>query len=123
MRVIVTMANHRAGSGCEVMIVTFYYAGDFPAYELHPAVARRPLAQAAAGRGALDAIALNVERVTPLRRSIKASVSRVVIFSWLHTMKVRTTLACHGLGIPVIVSERCDPREDDGGKTWDCCGS
>ena len=42
-----------------------------------------------------------------------------MVISFLHTMNVRTILACHGLGIPVIVSERCDPSEDDVGKMWD----
>ena len=117
-RVMVTMASYWADSGCEVTIVTFDDARSMPAYELHPAVARRALAQAVAARGALHAIALNLQRVKVLRRSIKASAPQVVV-SFLHTMNVRTILACHGLGVPVVVSERCDPSEDDVGKTWD----
>ena len=115
---MVTMANYWAESGCEVTIVTFDDARSVPAYELHPAVTRRALAQAVTARGALHAIALNLQRVKVLRRSIKEMAPQVVI-SFLHTMNVRTILACHGLGIPVVVSERCDPSEDDIGKTWD----
>ena len=115
---MVTMGNYWAESGCEVTIVTFDDARSLPTYELHPAVTRRALAQAVAARGALHAIALNLRRVKALRCSIKASAPQVVI-SFLHTMNVRTILACHGLGIPVVVSERCDPSEDDVGKTWD----
>ena len=66
--------------------------GGLPAYELHPAVTRRALAQAAAASdGALHAIALNLQRVKALRRSIKVSAPHVVI-SFLHTMNVRTIL-------------------------------
>ena len=115
---MVTMANYWAESGCEVTIVTFDDARSVRAYDLHPAVTRRALAQAVAARGALHAVALNLQRVKVLRRLIKASAPQVVI-SFLHTMNVRTILACHGLGIPVVVSERCDPSEDDVGKT---CG-
>ena len=117
-RVLATMANHWAGSSREVTILTFDDASASPAYCLHPAVACRALAQAAAARGALHAVALNLRRVKVLRRSIKASAPQVVI-SFLHTMNVRTVLACHGLGVPVVVSERCDPSGDTIGKTWD----
>ena len=117
-RVMVTMANYWAESGCEVTIVTFDDARSVSAYELHRAVTRRVLAQAVTARGALHAIARNLQRVKVLRRSIKEMAPHVVI-SFLHTMNVRTILACHGLGIPVVVSERCDPSEDDIGKTWD----
>ena len=115
---MVTMANYWAESGCDVTIVTFDDDRSVPAYELHPAVTRRALSQVVAARGTLHAITLNVQRVKALRRSIKASAPQVVI-SFLHTMNVRTILACHGLGIPVVVSERSVASEDDTGKTWD----
>ena len=60
-------------------MVTFDDARSLPAYELHPAVTRRALAQAVAARGALHAIALNLQRLKVLRRSIKASGPQVVI--------------------------------------------
>jgi glycosyltransferase involved in cell wall biosynthesis len=102
-RVLCTLANHWATSGHEVHAVTRPYdAPDF--YRLHPLVTRSraaaPLQQVQGARYLL--------RVSSLRRAIAASRPDLVV-SFMDISNVEVLLATRGLGVPVIVSERCDP--------------
>jgi GalNAc-alpha-(1->4)-GalNAc-alpha-(1->3)-diNAcBac-PP-undecaprenol alpha-1,4-N-acetyl-D-galactosaminyltransferase len=59
----------------------------------------------------------NAERVKRLRQEIRASRPDVVI-SFLSRTNILTLLASIGLGTPVIVSERIDPRQRSLGLVW-----
>jgi len=108
-RVMTTMANHWAAEGREVFLVTLDDGTQAPFYELHPAIERRPLSVAGRSRHRVDSLANTVKRVRTLRKAIVAARPDVVI-SFMTPMNLLVLLATTGLGIPVIVSERVDPR-------------
>ncbi|MDB4965215.1 MAG: hypothetical protein JWN44_904 [Myxococcales bacterium] len=106
-RVLSEMANYWAARAETVQILTrTSLRSDF--YRLHPLVGRvvvpRPLAPIGqAGRYLL--------RVRALRQALVASRPDVII-SFINTSNIEALLAAHDLGVPVIVSERCDPEQN-----------
>ncbi len=103
-RVISAMANYWAAHGHVTHVISRPSAQpDF--YPLHPEVRRvyapAPLPSVHGARYVL--------RVHTLRDAIVRTRPDVVI-SFMNTTNVETLLATRGLGIPVVVSERCDPR-------------
>ena len=86
-------------------------------YPLATGVTRRALGMVDASTGVIDAIRGNVRRVTALRAAVR-EIRPDVIVSFIHAVNVVTILATRGLGIPVVVSERCDPRMEPLGLSW-----
>jgi GalNAc-alpha-(1->4)-GalNAc-alpha-(1->3)-diNAcBac-PP-undecaprenol alpha-1,4-N-acetyl-D-galactosaminyltransferase len=108
-RVMSTLANGWAERGHHVTIVT-----DSPAtsdhYELTPNVRRISLDALSDSAGLLESIARNVLRLRRLR-SVFAEVTPDLVVAFGSTLNVRAVLSGIGLGVPIIVSERTDPRE------------
>ncbi|MGI9488801.1 MAG: glycosyltransferase family 4 protein [Geminicoccaceae bacterium] len=68
-------------------------------------------------KSVLQAVWQNVRRLIVLRRAIRASRPDVVI-SFLSVTNMRVLMATIGLGLPVIVSERGDPRRRSISAIW-----
>jgi glycosyltransferase involved in cell wall biosynthesis len=115
-RVFSIMGNWWAGHGAAVTLVTLAEAGtDF--YALDPRVERIGLGAIKDSCGFWDALRNNAVRIRTLRAAIVASTPDAVI-SFMDTVNVVTLLAGAGLRVPVIVSERVDPRQHPIGRAW-----
>jgi GalNAc-alpha-(1->4)-GalNAc-alpha-(1->3)-diNAcBac-PP-undecaprenol alpha-1,4-N-acetyl-D-galactosaminyltransferase len=115
-RVMTVMANYWAERGVDVTIVTLSpQASDW--YKLHPCVKRVELGLVTSSADIVQAIRNNVRRVCALRQTLRLLQPQAVI-SFLDTTNVVTLLAGWGLGIPLIVSERTDPRKHRIGTAW-----
>jgi glycosyltransferase involved in cell wall biosynthesis len=102
------MANYWAERGWPVTIVTLEpTSSDF--YALHPAVERVGLDVSGMSTTVWHAVRNNVQRVRALRRAIRASRPEIVI-SFMVPTTIVTLLAARTERVPVIVSERMDPR-------------
>jgi len=108
-RVASTIANHWAGAGRDVTLVTLDAStGDF--YALDPRV-RRVSLELAAPMGQRWRTAWYLARVVRgLRGEIAASRPDVVI-SFMDITNVLTLLALRGSRVPVVITEHTDPRE------------
>jgi GalNAc-alpha-(1->4)-GalNAc-alpha-(1->3)-diNAcBac-PP-undecaprenol alpha-1,4-N-acetyl-D-galactosaminyltransferase len=116
-RVMSILANSWAEQGREVTLLTLKRLVN-PVYELHPSVKCRNLGLPAEPAGNFLVAAFRQWiRVRALRRAIRESQPNFVI-SFLERTNVLTLAATRGLRIPVIVSERVDPRHHDIGRLW-----
>lgn len=116
-RVLSLMASHWAAAGRAVTLLTFSGPAEPPFYALHPDVRRRPLGIEGASGGALRAVANNARRLAALRAAVAASRPEAVV-SFIDRANVLTLLATAGLGAPVVVSERVNPRHRALGRSW-----
>ena len=103
------MANHYAARGHRVSVITWDDGTLPPVYSLSPAVTHIPLMLTQPSRSLTEAIRHNARRLVHLRRAVRASAPERIISFMEHT-NVMTVLAALGLGIPVTVMERSDPR-------------
>lgn len=108
-RVIVTLANCWAARGWPVTLITFEQPGTTPYYEVDPRVALRQLGIASVGSPLWRAISQNLRRIRALRQVLRAAEADLAI-SFLAKINVLTMLASRGLGFPVVVSERNNPK-------------
>ncbi len=113
-RVMATMANHWAEEGREVVLFTFDHGERPPFYALHPGVVHRRLGLAGKSTSLRSSFINSLRRVHVLRAAIKAAQPDAVI-SFMSSVNVLVLLATTGLTIPVIVSERIDPRAGEAG--------
>lgn len=115
-RVLSTMANWWADHGVSVTLITLAGTGsDF--YPLSPAVRRVALDLSRPSSGLLDALRANAARVAGLRRALRNSRPDAVI-SFCDITNVLVLAAGTGMRVPVIVSERIDPRRYPIGRFW-----
>jgi GalNAc-alpha-(1->4)-GalNAc-alpha-(1->3)-diNAcBac-PP-undecaprenol alpha-1,4-N-acetyl-D-galactosaminyltransferase len=110
-RVLTTLANAWAEAGHDVTLATTHDDGRAPHFPLSPRVRLRSASVRGGGFGKQLRIIRN------LRRLIHEDAPDVVI-SFLNYTNVLTLLACRGLPIPVVVSERADPRLQPIGAAW-----
>lgn len=116
-RVISTLANAWAAEGIEVTLTTFgTLEDDF--YPLDHRVERVGLDLLRASRTRTEVLTANWKRVRALRSMIQSRKPQVVI-SFMDKTNVLVLLATRGLGVPVVVSERIDPRHYPIAKGWD----
>ena len=115
-RVLSTLVNAWA-DGRTVAVLTFDNGATPPFFAIDPRVAVRPLALESTstwvGQGALK----NASRIRRLRAAIRREVPDVIL-SFGDRTNVVTLLASRTLGVPVIVSERVDPRRYSPGAVW-----
>jgi GalNAc-alpha-(1->4)-GalNAc-alpha-(1->3)-diNAcBac-PP-undecaprenol alpha-1,4-N-acetyl-D-galactosaminyltransferase len=116
-RVMANMVNYWAAKGREVVLITLAPpAGDF--YPIHHGVKRVGLDLLLDSHHQVTRAArYNLRRVIRLRQAIQASKPDVVI-GFGSTTNVLTIIAGRSLGIPVIASERVDPRHHPIGSAW-----
>ncbi|HEY6351159.1 MAG TPA: glycosyltransferase family 4 protein [Candidatus Angelobacter sp.] len=115
-RVMSLLATLWMEQGKEVTLLTLDH-GETSAYPIHPGVKRHGLGLDEKSRYLLQGLFRNLKRISVLRRAIRESRPDVVI-SFMDTINVLTLLATRGLGVPVIVSERIDPKFYNIGPIW-----
>lgn len=115
-RVMAIMANYWAEHGREVTLITLASrTHDF--YPLHHGVHRIALGLTGTSSHIASAAWHNLRRLQRLRQEIRASQPDVVL-SFIDQANVLTLAGSLGLRIPVVVSERIDPRYHDIGSIW-----
>lgn len=115
-RVLSGMANYWASTRHSVAVITLSGTNS-DWYPLDPKVERMGLDLFAQAGGVSEAVTNNLRRVWHLRRYLRQFRPDVVI-SFIEKTNILTLLACAGQGIPVIVSERADPREKPIEPVW-----
>lgn len=116
-RVMSEMANYWADQGHDVTVLTIA-SSDQDHYHLSSRVQRVGLDLLGESRSPLQTVANNIIRLRRIRGAIRALRSDVVI-SFIDQTNVRVLAALLGAGIPVIISERVDPRWHSIGPAWD----
>lgn len=115
-RVMSLMANHWVKKGWQVTLISLSgIESDF--YQLDPAVNRVGLDLLNPSVNRVHAMISNFRRLFVIRRVIKTS-SPDVIISFMDKMNVLTLLSTLGSSLPVLVSERIDPRKQSIGQPW-----
>jgi GalNAc-alpha-(1->4)-GalNAc-alpha-(1->3)-diNAcBac-PP-undecaprenol alpha-1,4-N-acetyl-D-galactosaminyltransferase len=117
-RVMTNMANYWAAKQLKVTLLTFDDGAIPPFYTLDSRVRHIPLAVARQSETKATALRNIVNRVWSLRRAIRDSQPDAVI-SFMDKTNVTTLLATRGSNVPVIVSERIDPRMQPLDKSWE----
>lgn len=116
-RVMSILASSWAEKGHEVTLLTLKREIT-PAYDLHPNVKLRNLGlPGEPAANSMLAAFRQVARLRVLRRAIRESQPSLVI-SFMERTNVLILAATRGLHVPVIVSERVDPRHYDIGRFW-----
>jgi glycosyltransferase involved in cell wall biosynthesis len=116
-RVMSILASSWAERGHKVTLLTLKREVT-PAYDLHPIVNLRNLGlPGEPAANSLLAAFRHVARVRALHNAIRESQPDLVV-SFMERTNVLTLAAARGLRIPVIVSERVDPRHYDIGRLW-----
>jgi len=115
-RIVSEMANWWAACGREVTILTFS-GTDQDHYRLHPRVNRIALNFWGKARTPWQVIDKRIRRILRLRKAIRKSKPDLVI-SFMDLTNVRTLVALAGTKIPVIISERTDPRYNPINRFW-----
>jgi glycosyltransferase involved in cell wall biosynthesis len=115
-RVMITLANHLAGRGLAVTLLTFEAPGTRPYYAVDPRVTLRQLDVAASERR-LRSIWRSLRRILALRRALRALEPDVVI-SFLARVNIMTVVATRGQDVGVIVSERNNPERQAANPVW-----
>ncbi len=110
------MANYWAERGEDVTVITISQQS-MDWYTLHPRVKRVGLDVLFHSAHIGQAVGANVLRITRLRHALRGARPDVIV-SFLDMTNVLTLMASWGLGIPVVVSERNDPREYSIGPAW-----
>jgi glycosyltransferase involved in cell wall biosynthesis len=108
-RVMAQLVNHWADAGWRVTVVTYEKTDAASFYPLHADIHYHPLVVAGPSVNIFDALFANFSRWRVLRRSLRQFRPHVVL-SFCTEVNVIALLATRGLGIPVIVSERSNPR-------------
>lgn len=109
------LANNWAQNHDVTLITVTATDGDF--YPLDKNIHRIGLGKAAMSGNVLSATVRNLNRIFEIRKRLKQRKPDVTI-SFLDRMNVVTLLAAFGLNIPVIISERIDPRQLSPGRGW-----
>jgi len=116
-RMVVELANAlREEEGVEAGILTLT-KGDKDHYQLNTGIQRISLNVIGDSRNLFQTLRNNVRRSLSIRRAIQDFAPQVVI-SFVDQNNVRTLAALVGSGIPVVVSERIDPRMYELGRMW-----
>ena len=115
-RVMSILANYWARHGREVVLITMSPEGN-DWYKLHPGVQRVGLNLLGSSRHTGQALQNNLQRLKNLRIVLKKFKPHVVL-SFVEETNVLTLIASLGLNIPLIVSERIDPRQHPVGFAW-----
>lgn len=107
-RVLTFIADELASRGHEVHLLTLA-GGEEDFFDPGDRVRRIRLNVAANSRSALDGAWANLWRIRAIRHQLRALKPDAVI-SFTTMVNVLALAACAGMGMPVVVSERSDPR-------------
>lgn len=115
-RVLTTLANAWAARGHEVTVITLAGA-EQDAFALDDTVMRVGLEVMASASNPLIGALRNLRRSWALRSALRR-IDPDVAVAFLHRTAVRTVIAAAGTGVPVVVSERADPRREPLALAW-----
>ncbi|WP_411280385.1 glycosyltransferase family 4 protein [Gemmatimonas sp.] len=115
-RVMLSLCAEWAARGDHVTLLTFD-DGRHDFYPLPAGVTRIALDIAGPSKTPFGAIRANALRLGTLRRALR-STSPDVILSFMDRTNISTLLAVRGLDIPVVISERTDPRRNGVDTAW-----
>jgi GalNAc-alpha-(1->4)-GalNAc-alpha-(1->3)-diNAcBac-PP-undecaprenol alpha-1,4-N-acetyl-D-galactosaminyltransferase len=115
-RVMSVLAGALADRGHTVTLLTLANA-DSDFFPVGAGVARIALGGYRPSNSWLAALRANAQRVRAVRRAILRCRAQVVI-SFLTDMNIVSIIACLGLPVAVVVSERVDPRAHAIGALW-----
>lgn len=115
-RVVATLANAFTATHA-VTVLTFDDGTERPFFDLDRRIVHQPLALACVSRNVGQRVTNNIRRVRVLRRALR-TLSPDVVIAFGEQTNVLTIVASRGLGIPVVVSERVDPRQYTPGGAW-----
>lgn len=115
-RVISELAAFLAERGYAVTLATLEGDKD-DRYSLDSRVERVRINIMWDSRSLLDSLSSTYRRLRMIRRTVLQSGANIVI-SFIDTTNVRVLLSLIGTGVPVIVSERTDPRHHQIGHFW-----
>ena len=116
-RAVVLQAEGFRQRGHKVSVVTLAaQASDF--FELPAGTKRIALGVTANSRGLAEAIVNNLHRLRALRDAVIASRPAVVI-AHIDQVNALTALALRRTGIPLVVTEHCDPTLQNRSRLWD----
>ncbi len=107
-RQICSLANHLAKHSFETTLITLDREGH-DRYALHSSVVRIGLDQMQTSRSNWDALFANRQRILAVRDAIRRSQPDCVI-SFCDKMNMVAIAACQPLQVPLVISERSDPR-------------
>ena len=107
-RVLSTMANYWVRKGNRVTLITLNTV-KYDFYEIDENIKRIGLDLLRPSKSIVDALLSNYTRYSVLRKTLK-NVMPDIIISFVDRTNVLTLLSSHRLNIPVVVSERIDPR-------------
>lgn len=115
-RVIVDLAQFLLERGCTVTVGTLEGDRD-DHFTLSPGIRRVRTNIMWASNGTLDRVVGTLQRLRMIRRLV-VDVRPDVVISFIEMTNVRVLLSLIGTGIPVIVSERTDPRHHPVSRAW-----
>jgi glycosyltransferase involved in cell wall biosynthesis len=108
-RVMSILANYWAEKGVNITLLTFDDGSEPPFYPLHPKINHRPLNVFGKTNGLMEKLSGNIKRILVLRSALKKYRGKAII-SFMALTNITALIAAIGLRIPVIVSERVDPK-------------
>lgn len=111
-RVMSILAGEWAARGHEVLLLTTHDGGSAPHYPVDARVELRSVDPRTGG-----GMRRQMATIGALRRAIAAARPAVVV-SFLNYTNILVLLACRNLDVPVVVSERLDPRIVGIGPVW-----
>jgi glycosyltransferase involved in cell wall biosynthesis len=115
-RVMSLLANGLVARGHEVCLITLMPTGsDF--YNLDHRVQRRGLGLTGDSVGTMSALRANVRRARALRRTIRV-IAPDTVLTFITRTNVLALIACSGLPVRVVISERIDPANHSEGALW-----
>ena len=116
-RVASILCSYWASQGHKVTLITFEPETTASFYDLHPDIILERLNLLGGSGHILKAIPANMKRIRALRSLYRWRKPDVLI-TFMPESNVLGVLSAIGLGIPVLVSERSDPRYIPAQKVW-----
>jgi len=115
-RVMSMLANHWSQDKYDITLITLASV-DLDFYHLSNKVRRIPLDLMKPSKSSFHAVIAVFSRLKAIRSAIKNSEANIVI-SFVDRTNILTILSSRWLNVPVIVSERTDPRHHKIGLIW-----
>ncbi|HEB72744.1 MAG TPA: glycosyltransferase family 4 protein [Nitrospirae bacterium] len=108
-RVITNMANHWAGKGHEVTILTLSVSSINSFFKLDSSIKVVGLAAGRSSKNPFEAVINNARRIFAIRKTLKTLAPDILI-SFMTETNILSIISTVGLSFPVIVSERANPK-------------
>jgi GalNAc-alpha-(1->4)-GalNAc-alpha-(1->3)-diNAcBac-PP-undecaprenol alpha-1,4-N-acetyl-D-galactosaminyltransferase len=116
-RVLSTLLSALAKENTNIVLITRTSAeSDF--YPLSARISRVVLPGDGPSSSSLNALLANISWIFRLRAAVK-STNAPVVLSFVAGTNILTVLACTGISIRTVISERNDPAQQSLGRIWD----